>query len=383
MDYGGVRMTPALRKLLSSSERGVQFHMGNLSSALKAVRREIESHGLLEHVLSGSSPDSVIHKKDTDFWYKDVAAVKIILPYISSDVVRRWPLWFDDVVAIRSLCPVPFERVRRRWSPGYPVTATRLLTFLHIVCQPFRFTDLQRELRDRIYDLVISVQIWITPKGKVRDYPLVTVSATVKSKMYGCDDPVQVPALLQVSRQVRKEAAQIYYQTKVFCLRAYCEGGTVDVLEEVRRWITHIGPDAVRNLRRLEVTLEEYNGRDYTFCVYFSTKYGLTAGVTHYGGNYHGRNSFTILEPEEEELRDDAVAKRRKDEYLAIVEQRRAENGWEGQSIADYFLGNVDALRHALNGPPRRWDADGQEWKYCEEEGHDVPTCTQCHSGPW
>lgn len=97
------------------------------------------------------------------------------------------------------------------------------------------FLSLSAELRNRIYEEVLQ------PNN--RTHTVLICSA------YGRRDHITLPAITQVSQQVRGETLPMYYSSKYFhfCL------GKQQLMNEVEQWLKIIGPKQAAMVKDLHV----------------------------------------------------------------------------------------------------------------------------------
>ncbi|KAK5707236.1 hypothetical protein LTR17_020869 [Elasticomyces elasticus] len=278
-----------IRGLVDEAE---QFIEGNFDAAMLAVRKVLEPRGL---------------------W---VRATRKRLPYLKlteeqAYKVTRQEYWVNGIIIQHISLLLDTMRYLE-----LPVTPHVLLGRLEKLCKPFRLLDLPRELRDKIYEQLLPQgrSIWELDTGLNLRRPRVmrTLSASCS--------------------QLRAECAAFYYgRNQIELMDQYCYGGQ---LYDVQRWADAVGMANLRHLRHLTVWFAYYKGSYYKFDITYSADTGLHVGLV------------DCCDCDQEDETDTAM------EYCALIERRKAKEGWESTGIIEYLLSDPDALRIAICGPP-------------------------------
>lgn len=185
------------QKRLGTKSRPYQFYEGNLIAVMPRVQDRLEELELLTYVMGHAS-----QRSDSETWYDDTTAIKVILPYVSQDILRRW-------------------------RPAYPITASNLMALLITACQPFRFIDLPRDIRNLVYEHLVGYNGDIVePAGWVAIDHSPFYKMSKVTRPYYVDEvdgtgrrvkrPSKMRNLSAVSTQIRNEALKIYYSRNRF-----------------------------------------------------------------------------------------------------------------------------------------------------------------------
>ncbi|KAK3654057.1 hypothetical protein LTR56_003493 [Elasticomyces elasticus] len=278
-----------------------QFFEGNCDAAMLAVRNVLEPRGL---------------------W---VRATRKRLPHVKlteeqSYKVIREEYWVNGII-IQHISPM----LNSMRFLELPLAPHALLRRLEGLCRPFRFLDLPRKFRDRVYEELL-----------VCDFAIEEIDDD-----HRLERPTEMRVLSASSSQLRQESAEMYYGRNHIRLGCEVADGcwTRCNLMLVRKWANVIGMVNLRHLQHLEIYLGLYKGCWHEINVKYSSGVGLMvetkqtsdwAYTTEFGGEAAAKGSKA---------------------YAAFLEQRRVSEGWQSTGVIEFFLSDPDALRLAVCGP--------------------------------
>ncbi|KAK4888470.1 hypothetical protein LTR27_012635 [Elasticomyces elasticus] len=266
-------------------ERSHQFFEGNLDAAMELLRSVLEPRGL---------------------WLR---ATRPRLPHVKLTQMQEEKLEMEEYWANGIIIQHMSPKLALMRTIEVPVIPHVLLGRLKGACKPFRFFDLPREVRDKVYGQLL-------PQGR---------SIWELDTKLNLNRPRVMKIMSATSSQLRKECAEFYYsQNHIELMDEWCYGNQLD---DVQRWADAVGMANLRHLRHL-------TGFYYKFDITYSADSGLHVGLV------------DCCDCDQEDATDTAM------EYCALIEQRKAKEGWESTGIIEYLLSDPDALRSAICGPP-------------------------------
>lgn len=226
------------------------------------------------------------------------------------------------------------------------ITAHTMSGDLKVDAEPIRFMDLPRELRNTIYELALLEPLVERKDIKygLDDYRLEDSERQLYSKRRhafstGVNNVITLaehPPLLRVSRQVREEADEIYWSKIAWDVELDAKYNWEDdgfrydedlsqMRKDLQKWVDKMGMNRLQHLRDLtvavELCLKPHRCIATPLRVIFIEGEGFKAEMPQQGAH----------------VKPGQVALAR---HLAWTEWRREFNGWKGEGIVDYFLGN-------------------------------------------
>lgn len=149
--------------------------------------------------------------------------------------------------------------------------------------------------------------------------------------------------LLQVSRQMRKEAGAVWYGRNHFQVEIRTYSCDVSVWSEFMHWAHSIGSDMWTHLRKvtLQIDLPRNKEIDEKTCIFVSYNHadGLKSAIdTQWMDRYDA--AWTL---QAKDIRDDGERwmyediQRAAEVYTEEVEHRRGARGWAGEGIIEVF----------------------------------------------
>ncbi|KAK5127792.1 hypothetical protein LTR85_004908 [Meristemomyces frigidus] len=244
--------------------------------------------------------------------------------------------------------------------------------------KPFHFLRLPPELRNRVYDLCLVEplqkrwrKIYHEDRSPVRSDNLDRCRRTPKCAMDivtgNAVHLAEHPPLLAVCRQIRSEADPIYWGQNewIINLDAKWENdlGYDEMdddlrtpMQHMRKWVNKIGLRRLRHLRDFTVGIEIHSKRSRCEPYEFRVTLDRTAGLVVNLPTFNGRHRIV--------MRQNVLA-----QHLVTTERRRRRNGWKGEGIIDWFLGNRDFWAEWFFSYPADEDdeTDDDDWDESDE----------------